>query len=93
MSNKDNAVAIMQEYFPNGGRDFDDVCSLFDAIAAGKIPGVSITPENEFEPIIRPVIKYLAEYQLPKMRIVATSEGAELLAGFECIETTEYLKG
>ncbi|WP_447881602.1 hypothetical protein [Serratia fonticola] len=37
---KDNAVGVMQDFFPNGGRDFDDVCALYDAIAAGKIPGV-----------------------------------------------------
>ncbi|SAF88476.1 Uncharacterised protein [Enterobacter ludwigii] len=35
---KEKAVAIMQEYFPNGGRDYDSVCSLFDAIAEGKVP-------------------------------------------------------
>jgi len=35
---KEKAVAIMQEYFPNGGRDYDAVCTLFDAIAGGRIP-------------------------------------------------------
>ncbi|MXF49869.1 hypothetical protein GR294_25655 [Raoultella sp. Lac2] len=35
---KEKAVSIMQEYFPNGGRDYDDVCALFDAIAENKIP-------------------------------------------------------
>lgn len=39
---KDDAVAAMQEYFPNGGRDFDDVCKLYDAINDGKIPNVEL---------------------------------------------------
>ena len=35
---KEKAVAVMQEYFPNGGQDFDSVCALFDAIADGRVP-------------------------------------------------------
>ncbi|HID9708204.1 TPA: hypothetical protein ACXI3L_003451 [Serratia marcescens] len=41
---KDAAVSVMQEFFPNGGRDFDEVCALFDAIVAGKVPGIAFTP-------------------------------------------------
>lgn len=40
--NKSLAVGVMQEYFPNGGRDHDHICSLFDAISKGKIPGVLV---------------------------------------------------
>lgn len=40
--NRDLAAGVMQEYFPNGGRDWDQVLSLFDAIYAGKIPGVQV---------------------------------------------------
>ncbi|MGL5386668.1 MAG: hypothetical protein ACRDCA_12570 [Serratia sp. (in: enterobacteria)] len=39
---KDDATAAMQDFFPNGGRDWDQVCAMYDAIAAGKIPGVTI---------------------------------------------------
>jgi len=39
---KEAAVAVMQEYFPNGGRDFDDVSNLYDAIAEGKVPGLGV---------------------------------------------------
>ncbi|MEQ6971034.1 hypothetical protein [Pectobacterium polaris] len=46
MSEKENSVAIMQEYFPDGGRDYDLVCRLFDAICAGKIPGVQAAQLN-----------------------------------------------
>ena len=42
LNQKDAAVSVMQEFFPNGGRDFDDACALFDAIAAGKVPGVFV---------------------------------------------------
>ncbi|WP_162302898.1 hypothetical protein [Serratia sp. P2ACOL2] len=42
LNQKDAAVSVMQEFFPNGGRDFDEVCALFDAIAAGKVPGVFV---------------------------------------------------
>lgn len=39
---RDSAVDAMQDYFPRGGWDYDDICSLYDAIAAGKIPGVKL---------------------------------------------------
>ncbi|WP_335952281.1 hypothetical protein [Klebsiella michiganensis] len=39
--NRNIAAGIMQEYFPNGGRDWDQILNLFDAISAGKIPGIS----------------------------------------------------
>lgn len=42
LNQKDGAVSVMQEFFPSGGRDFDEVCALFDAIAAGKVPGVFV---------------------------------------------------
>ncbi|BEM92732.1 hypothetical protein SME53J_21710 [Serratia marcescens] len=44
LNQKDAAVSVMQEFFPNGGRDFDEVCALFDAIVAGKVPGIAFTP-------------------------------------------------
>ena len=43
---KDSAVDVMQEYFPAGGRDYDHICELFDAIADGRIPGVQIIQLN-----------------------------------------------
>lgn len=39
---RDSALGVMQDYFPRGGWDYDDICSLYDAIAAGKIPGVKL---------------------------------------------------
>lgn len=38
---KDNAVGAMQDFFPNGGRDWDAINAMYEAIAAGKIPGVA----------------------------------------------------
>ncbi|WP_145536299.1 hypothetical protein [Yersinia alsatica] len=40
---KSDAMATMQEYFPNGGRDWESVSELFDAIRDGKIPHVEIS--------------------------------------------------
>ena len=40
--NRALAAGVMQEYFPNGGRDFDHILSLYDAIYTGKIPGLSV---------------------------------------------------
>ncbi|CNI78655.1 Uncharacterised protein [Yersinia frederiksenii] len=40
---KSDAIAAMQEYFPNGGRDWESVSELFDAIRDGKIPHVEIS--------------------------------------------------
>jgi len=48
----------MQEYFPNGGRDYDDVVALFEAIYAGKIPGVQVTQLN---PARGEMIEYLKQ--------------------------------
>lgn len=28
---KDNAMDVMQDFFPNGGRDWDHICALYDA--------------------------------------------------------------
>lgn len=41
-SARDNAVAVIQEYMPNGGRDYDESVGIYDAIAAGKIPGIKL---------------------------------------------------
>ncbi|MBJ2110290.1 hypothetical protein [Proteus terrae] len=47
MEKKSDAVSVMQEYFPNGGRDWDAVCELYDAIAAGKIPNIVVVDKKE----------------------------------------------
>ena len=39
---KSDALSAMQDYFPNGGRDWDAIGALYDAIAAGKITGLSV---------------------------------------------------
>lgn len=39
---KIDALSAMQDYFPNGGRDWDAIGALYDAIAAGKITGLSV---------------------------------------------------
>ncbi|HDL8114548.1 TPA: hypothetical protein P0O00_001737 [Yersinia enterocolitica] len=39
---KSDALATMQEYFPNGGRDWDNVSALFDAIRDGKVAGLGV---------------------------------------------------
>lgn len=40
---KSDALATMQEYFPNGGLDWDNVSALFDAIRDGKVAGLNVT--------------------------------------------------
>lgn len=40
--NRALAAGVMQEYFPNGGRDWEQVNSLYDAIYSGKIPGLQV---------------------------------------------------
>lgn len=40
MDKRDQAIDVMQEYFPAGGCDYDNICDLFDAIHAGKVPNV-----------------------------------------------------
>ncbi|MDU4150325.1 MAG: hypothetical protein E7H83_01890 [Enterobacteriaceae bacterium] len=44
--NKRLSTGVMQEYFPNGGRDWDQISSLYDAICDGKIPGLQATQLN-----------------------------------------------
>ncbi|MBX9496069.1 hypothetical protein J8Z86_08260 [Yersinia enterocolitica] len=43
---KSDALATMQEYFPNGGRDWESVSALFDAIRDGKIVGLGVIAEK-----------------------------------------------
>lgn len=44
---KSDALATMQEYFPNGGRDWESVSALFDAIRDGKVAGLGVTSEQD----------------------------------------------
>lgn len=39
---RDEAIDALQEWIPDGGWHFNDVCKLYGAIAAGKIPGVKL---------------------------------------------------
>lgn len=36
--NRDAALSAMEEYFPNGGRDYDNVVALYEALLRGDIP-------------------------------------------------------
>ncbi|MFS7186037.1 hypothetical protein AB6848_11250 [Serratia proteamaculans] len=53
--------------------------------------GKSEEKDNEFERLIRPVIKYLAENHHPHTHIVVTSTHAELSEGVQAVATDEYL--
>lgn len=39
---KDMIISSIEEYFPNGGKDYDYALSLFEAIIDGKIPFIGI---------------------------------------------------
>lgn len=39
---KSDALSAMQDFWPNGGREWDAIGALYDAIATGKIPGVQV---------------------------------------------------
>lgn len=39
---RDKAIDVLQEWVPDGGWHYDDVCALYDAIADGKIPGLKL---------------------------------------------------
>lgn len=56
--NRNLAAGVMQEYFPNGGRDWDQILSLFDAIYAGKIPGVQVQT-TQLEPPRNEMLEYI----------------------------------
>lgn len=47
--------------------------------------------QDEFESIVRPVIKWLAENQHPHTSLIITSTHAELVEGVRAISTSEYL--
>lgn len=52
---KSDALATMQEYFPNGGRDWDNVSALFDAIRDGKVAGLgAISEQGQLTPLEPP---------------------------------------
>ncbi len=68
----------MQEYFPNGGRDWDNICRLYDAIEKGKIPNVSINSLSREEMIeyVQQAIRegYKSYYGLPENGIAWLSD-------------------
>lgn len=90
------AAGIMQEYFPNGGRDWDQILSLFDAISAGKIPGVQAqemqSKLSSFEDVVKPVIKWLNENANPHTSVSIDATSAHLLTGEIGIHTEEFIK-
>ncbi|WP_430690895.1 hypothetical protein [Klebsiella quasipneumoniae] len=90
------AAGIMQEYFPNGGRDWDQILSLFDAISAGKIPGVQAqamqSKSSSFEDVVKPVIKWLNENANPHTSVSIDATSAQLLTGEIGIHTEEFIK-
>ncbi|UFH70561.1 hypothetical protein [Morganella morganii] len=48
--------------------------------------------DTEFEELIKPVMKYLAENHHPHTSITVTSNSAEMLESAQCVATDEYLK-
>lgn len=59
---KSDALATMQEYFPNGGRDWDNASALFDAIRDGKVAGLGINSEQEQITPLDPPRAQMVEY-------------------------------
>lgn len=94
--NRNLAAGIMQEYFPNGGRDWDQILSLFDAISAGKIPGVQaqamLSKSSSFEEVVKPVIKWLNENANPHASVIIDVTNATLLTGEIGVHTEEFIK-
>ncbi|WP_247687053.1 hypothetical protein [Klebsiella michiganensis] len=94
--NRNLAAGVMQEYFPNGGRDWDQILSLFDAISAGKIPGVQAqamqSKSPSFEDVVKPVIKWLNENTNPHTSVNIDATSAQLLTGEIGIHTEEFIK-
>ncbi|MEI9532997.1 hypothetical protein [Moellerella wisconsensis] len=92
MNKKDEAVAVMQEYFPNGGRDYDDICNLYDAIKEGKIPHMTAAGLSDVEYLIKPIMKHLSEFHNPHIKIVIDSSSAELIEVTRFMSTDEFIK-
>lgn len=90
------AAGIMQEYFPNGGRDWDQILSLFDAISAGKIPGVQAqemqSKLSSFEDVVKPVIKWLNENANPHASVIVDVTNATLFIGEIGVHKEEFIK-
>lgn len=101
------ALDVLQEYFPNGGHDFDAVIKLLDAIVEDKIPGIGAVdgPRKDYyseanysarqsglEDAAKPLIKWLAESVHPHHTVIVTSTSAELLQGEHVVRTEEFLK-
>lgn len=52
------------------------------------------TPDEqfaEFEAIVKPVMKYLAENHHPHMKIIIESNRAEMVEGVKCINSDEFI--
>ncbi len=52
---------------------------------------ISEEKQKEFESIVRPAMKWLAENQHPHTRLIITSTDAELVEGLMSVATSEYI--
>lgn len=53
---------------------------------------MSLIKQEEFEDLVRPVIKFLNERGHPHMTVVITQTDAELLEGIKKVSTKDYIK-
>lgn len=92
----DETAAVVQEYFPEGGRNWDEVQSLCQAISLGKVPGLSFTyardPYKDMESVVRPVINWLNDNANPHAIIVIDGTSAVLYSGEKSVLTDEFIK-
>jgi len=92
----DGVAAVVQEYFPEGGRNWDEVQALCQAIALGKVPGLSFTnqsdPYKTLDSVARPAIKWINDHCNPHAVIIIDGSSAVLYSGEKSIHTEEFIK-
>lgn len=94
----DAAAAVMQEYFPNGGRDMDNVESLVKAICLGKVPGVNfrrgakVDPYQGLDEAAKPLMKWIAENCNPHSTVIVDGGSAVLYSAENSVITDEFIK-
>lgn len=95
--NVDLIAASIQEYFPNGGRDWESIQELAAAISKGKIEGVT-TYENSAEKYqsldwhAEPIIKWINENCNPHSVLVIDGSSAVLYTGEYSFLTEKFIR-
>lgn len=96
--NVDLIAGSIQEYFPDGGRDWGNILELARAISTGKIEGVTTYDNSSPEKYqsldwhAEPIIKWINDNCNPHSVLVIDGISAVLYSGEHSFLTEKFIK-